>query len=88
MAAHNKRINLSFNEDEFNLIQGIAVSTNRKVANLIKTWTLEKLSKTQDFKQDEEEREILADVQLTKRLKKAVKRTKCEQVVKKSKYVD
>lgn len=88
MTAQNKRINLSFNEDEFNLIQGIAVSTNRKVANLIKTWTLEKISRTQNFKQDEEEREILADVQLTKRLKDAAKRAQSGQTVKKSKYIN
>ncbi len=55
-----KRINLSFNEDEF---------------------------KTQEFKQDKEEREILADAQLTTRLKNAVKRAKSGQVVKKSKSV-
>ncbi len=83
-----KRINLSFNEDEFNLIQKIAVNTNRKVANLVKTWTLEKLSKTKDFQYDEEEREILANTQLTTRLKSAAKRAKSGQAIKKSKYVN
>ncbi len=54
----------------------------------MKTWTLEKLSKTKDFQYDEEEREILANTQLTARLKSAAKRAKSGQAIKKSKYVN
>ncbi len=86
----NKRVNLSFSSNEFELIEAIATKTNRKVGNLIKTWALDKLNvfATQANIYDEEEKVILSDTKLVKRLKEASNRAQSGKVLKKSKYIN
>lgn len=86
----NKRVNLSFSSDEFELIEALAVKTNRKVGNLVKTWTLDRLNsltKKTDII-DEEEAAILSDKKLVKRLRDGYIRSKSGKTLKKSKYIN
>lgn len=92
----NKRVNLSFSSDEFELIEAIATKTNRKVANLVRTWALDKLNgivgqtiikQSNSDVYDDEERAILSDTKLMKRLQDALKRSQSGNVLKRSRYI-